>query len=103
MDRLPAMAAWVGLPLQMKIFYNSTHHLELVLRWLGVGLSATDTFAFYLLDADSLLLSFNTSVTLGSVTYATSDIVRFDATSLGCHDSRHIQHVLQRCGCWLKF
>ncbi|HXQ34263.1 MAG TPA: hypothetical protein VN843_09640, partial [Anaerolineales bacterium] len=48
-----------------------------------VGLSAVDTFAFYLLDADSLLLSFNTSVTLGGTSYAPTDIVRFDATSLG--------------------
>ena len=48
-----------------------------------VGLGPVDVFAFHLLDADSLLLSFNTSITLGGVTYAPTDIVRFDATSLG--------------------
>ena len=48
-----------------------------------VGLTSADVLGFHLLDADSLLLTFNTSVTLGGVTYAPTDIVRFDATSLG--------------------
>jgi uncharacterized protein YjiK len=47
---------------------------------VGVG---TDVFAFYLLDPDSILLSFSAAVTVGGQTYAPTDIVRFDATSLG--------------------
>jgi len=48
-----------------------------------VGLSAVDVFAFYSLDADTILLSFNTTVTVGGITFAPTDIARFDATSLG--------------------
>jgi hypothetical protein len=48
-----------------------------------VGLSSVDIFAFHLLDADSLLFAFNVSITLGGVTYSPTDLVRFDATSLG--------------------
>ena len=48
-----------------------------------VGLGAVDVFAFYYLDADSILLSFNSTVTLGGITFAPTDIARFDATSLG--------------------
>ena len=47
-----------------------------------VGVTA-DAFAFHLLDADSILLAFGSSVTVGGVTYAPADILRFDATSLG--------------------
>jgi hypothetical protein len=48
-----------------------------------VGVGAADVFAFYLLDQDSILLAFRASVTVGGQTYAPTDIVRFDATSLG--------------------
>jgi len=48
-----------------------------------VGLGAVDVFAYYYLDADSILLSFNNSVTVGNLTFAPGDIARFDATSLG--------------------
>jgi hypothetical protein len=49
-----------------------------------VGLAtAADVFAFYSLDADTILMSFAANVTLGGVTYTPTDIVRFDATSLG--------------------
>jgi hypothetical protein len=44
---------------------------------------SADVFAFYLLDPDSILLAFTASVTVGGQTYAPTDIVRFDATSLG--------------------
>lgn len=46
-----------------------------------VGVSSVDVFAFYLLDADSILLAFDNSVTVGGVTYAATDIARFDFTS----------------------
>jgi hypothetical protein len=48
-----------------------------------VGVGSADVFAFYLLDSDSILLAFTASVTVGGQTYAPTDIVRFDATSLG--------------------
>ena len=48
-----------------------------------VGLGAVDVFAFHLVDADTLLLAFNTSVTVGGQTFAPTDIAQFDATSLG--------------------
>jgi hypothetical protein len=48
-----------------------------------VGLKTADVFDFYLLDADTILLAFNTSVTVGSLTFAPTDIAQFDATSLG--------------------
>jgi sugar lactone lactonase YvrE len=48
-----------------------------------VGLGSTDVFAFHFLDQDSFLLGFTAAVTVGGQTYAPTDIVRFDATSLG--------------------
>ena len=51
-----------------------------------VGLGAVDVFAFYYLDADSILLSFDNTVTVsgtsGNITFAPTDIARFDG-SLG--------------------
>src|SRR6185503_7478111 len=49
-----------------------------------VGLpAAADVFAFYNLDADTILMSFFADVTLGGVTYTPRDIAQFNATSLG--------------------
>jgi hypothetical protein len=49
-----------------------------------VGLSGLDVDAFFLLDADSLLLSFDLAATIGSLGLVDdSDIVRFDASTLG--------------------
>jgi hypothetical protein len=48
-----------------------------------VGLDATDVIGFHVLDSDSILLTFNTSIALGGQTFAPTDIVRFDATVLG--------------------
>jgi uncharacterized protein YjiK len=48
-----------------------------------VGLGSADVFAFHPLDPDSFLLAFLASVTVGGQTYAPTDIVRFDASSLG--------------------
>src|SRR5688572_9476730 len=56
---------------------------SLFLDGSDVGLGSVDLFGFYNLDADSVLMSFNTSVTLGGVSYTANDIARFDATSLG--------------------
>ena len=42
-----------------------------------VGLSAVDVFAFHYLNANTILLSFNSSITIGSTTYAPTDIVQF--------------------------
>jgi len=48
-----------------------------------VGVASADLFAFTFLDADSLLLAFNTTVTVNGISAAPQDVLRFDATSLG--------------------
>ena len=48
-----------------------------------VGLSSVDVLALHSLDADSLLMAFNTAVTLNGIAFTPTDIARFDATSLG--------------------
>ncbi len=48
-----------------------------------VGLASVDVRSFYYLDADRILMSFNTSIMLDGVTFAPTDIAQFDATSLG--------------------
>jgi sugar lactone lactonase YvrE len=49
-----------------------------------VGVGGLDLDAFYVVDALTILMSFNNAAIIGSLgTVADSDIVRFDATSLG--------------------
>lgn len=48
-----------------------------------VGVGSLDLLAFSIVDADTLLLSFNSAITLGGLVINPQDIVRFDATSLG--------------------
>ena len=48
-----------------------------------VGLGSLNLFAFSLLDADSILMSFNGAVTLNGISFTPQDVARFDATSLG--------------------
>jgi len=49
-----------------------------------VGVSALDLDAFYIVDSDSILMSFNNAAVISSLgTVDDSDIVRFDASSLG--------------------
>jgi hypothetical protein len=49
-----------------------------------VGVGGVDLDAFYVVDADTILMSFDDPVTIGTLgTVADADIVRFDATSLG--------------------
>ena len=48
-----------------------------------VGVGGSDLFGFSFLDADSLLLSFTTTLTLNGISVTPQDVVRFDATSLG--------------------
>ena len=49
-----------------------------------VGVGGLDLDAFNVVDADTILMSFRSSATIGSLgTVADSDIVQFDATSLG--------------------
>jgi hypothetical protein len=48
-----------------------------------VGVGSPDLFAFSLLDADSILMSFNANVTVQGISATPQDILRFDATSLG--------------------
>jgi uncharacterized delta-60 repeat protein len=48
-----------------------------------VGVGSPDLFAFTFLDADSLLMSFSSNVTVNGIAATPQDILRFDATSLG--------------------
>ena len=48
-----------------------------------VGVGGSDLFAFAMLDSDSLLLSFSSSVTVNGISATAQDVLRFDATSLG--------------------
>lgn len=48
-----------------------------------VSLGGTDLTAFSMIDSDSLLMTFNTSVTVNGISVAPQDVVRFDATALG--------------------
>ena len=48
-----------------------------------VGVGGSDLFGFSFLDADSLLMSFNTALTLNGISVTQRDVLRFDATSLG--------------------
>jgi len=48
-----------------------------------VGVGGVDVFAFYLMDADTILVAFDKAITVGGIAFAPSDIARFDATSLG--------------------
>jgi len=48
-----------------------------------VGVGTPDLFAFSFLDADTLLMSFGTNVTVNGIAATPQDVLRFDATSLG--------------------
>jgi hypothetical protein len=48
-----------------------------------VGAANVNLSAFSLLDADSILMSFSTAITLNNISVSPQDVVRFDATSLG--------------------
>jgi hypothetical protein len=48
-----------------------------------VGLSATDLFGFSMVDADTILMSFSSAVTVNGISVTPRDIMQFDATSLG--------------------
>jgi predicted outer membrane repeat protein len=48
-----------------------------------VGVGSPDLFAFSILDADTILMSFSASVTVNGIAATPQDILRFDATSLG--------------------
>ena len=50
---------------------------------VGVTDSGNDLNDFYLLDADTILMSFRDPITLGSLAVDPYDVVQFDATSLG--------------------
>jgi hypothetical protein len=48
-----------------------------------VGLGGVDIFGFYMVENDTFLMSFDKTITINGLTVAPSDIVQFDATSLG--------------------
>ncbi|HLO32810.1 MAG TPA: hypothetical protein VK249_26940 [Anaerolineales bacterium] len=48
-----------------------------------VGLGSTDTFGFSVVNANTILFSFSSAVSLGGLAVTPRDIVRFEATSLG--------------------
>jgi hypothetical protein len=48
-----------------------------------VGMGTSDLFSFSILDADTILMSFNSAITVNGISATPQDILRFDATSLG--------------------
>ncbi|HEY3474053.1 MAG TPA: SdiA-regulated domain-containing protein, partial [Anaerolineales bacterium] len=48
-----------------------------------VGVGGLDLVGLDVVDTNTLLMSFNSAVTIGGLTFAPQDIVQFDATSLG--------------------
>ncbi|HET9908996.1 MAG TPA: right-handed parallel beta-helix repeat-containing protein [Anaerolineales bacterium] len=48
-----------------------------------VGVAGSDLFGFSIVDADTILMAFNTSFTLNGMSVTPRDVVRFEATSLG--------------------
>jgi uncharacterized delta-60 repeat protein len=48
-----------------------------------VGVGSPDLFAFSILDADTILMSFGTNVTVNGIAATPQDVLRFDSTSLG--------------------
>ncbi len=45
-----------------------------------VGVGSVDVFAFYYVNANRILLSFNNTITIGTTTFAPTDIAQFDGT-----------------------
>jgi len=50
---------------------------------LGISTTGHDLNDFYIVDADTILLTFGEPITLGTLSVDSWDIVQFDATSLG--------------------
>jgi uncharacterized protein YjiK len=48
-----------------------------------VGVGSPDLFAFSLMDADTILMSFGSNITVNGIAATPQDVLRFDATSLG--------------------
>jgi hypothetical protein len=48
-----------------------------------VGVASPDLFGFSVVDADTILMSFSTAVTVNGLAITPQDVVRFEATSLG--------------------
>ncbi|MGE5776244.1 MAG: DNRLRE domain-containing protein [Chloroflexota bacterium] len=48
-----------------------------------VGVGSSDLFAFYAVDSDTILMSFDSNVTVNGIAATPQDVLRFDATSLG--------------------
>jgi hypothetical protein len=48
-----------------------------------VGVGSPDLFAFSIVDADTILMSFSSAVTVSGISASPQDVLRFDATSLG--------------------
>jgi len=47
------------------------------------GVGSADLFAFSIVDANTILMSFSNAITIGTLAIAPQDVVQFDATSLG--------------------
>ena len=64
------------------LFFDGTNW-SLFFDGSDVGVGSPDLFAFSILDADTILMSFGTNVTVNGITATPQDVLRFDATSLG--------------------
>jgi hypothetical protein len=58
-------------------------HWSLFFDGSDVGVGSSDLFAFSIVDADTILMSFNSAITVNGIAATQQDVLRFDATSLG--------------------
>ncbi|RPI96878.1 MAG: DNRLRE domain-containing protein, partial [Chloroflexi bacterium] len=65
------------------ILYFDGTNWQIFFDGSDVGVGSSDLFAFSIPDADTILMSFNTNVTVNGIPATPQDVLRFDATSLG--------------------
>lgn len=64
------------------LYFNGTTW-SLFFDGSDVGVGSTDLFAFHVVDADTILMSFSSPVTVNGISVTPRDVMQFDATSLG--------------------
>jgi hypothetical protein len=64
-------------------FNGSTWSMYFDASDVGIATSGQDLDEFYIVDADTILMTFKAPITLGALQVDSWDVVQFDATSLG--------------------
>ena len=65
------------------IIKSDGNNLSIFFDGSDVGVGSADLSAFSIVDADTILMSFDMNITVNGITAAPQDVLRFDATSLG--------------------